>query len=99
VVADLRVDSPTYLQWFSLELSQDNRLSLFLPHGCANAFLSLRDDAVIYYCHSSIYQPGADTGLRYDDPSLKIAWPAAPVVISEKDLSYPALVRGEGARI
>ena len=99
VVADLRVDSPTYLQWFSLELNQDNRRALFLPHGCANAFLTLRDDTVVLYCHSSLYEPGADTGLRYDDPSLKIEWPAAPAVISEKDLSYSALIRGEGSRI
>lgn len=99
VVADLRVGSPTYQQWFSLELSQDNRLTLFLPHGCANAFLTLQDDTVVYYCHSSIYQPGADTGLRYDDPSLKIKWPAPPAVISEKDQGYPPFVPGEGARI
>jgi dTDP-4-dehydrorhamnose 3,5-epimerase len=99
VVADLRVGSPTYLRWFSLEVNQDNRLSLFLPHGCANAFLTLRDDTVIYYCHSSVYQPGADTGVRYDDPSLKIEWAARPAVISEKDLGYPNLVPGEGARV
>jgi dTDP-4-dehydrorhamnose 3,5-epimerase len=99
VVADLRVASPTYLQWFSVELNQDNGLALFLPHGCANGFLTLRDDTVIHYCHSSHYQPGADTGIRYDDPSLKIAWPASPAVISEKDLNYDALRVGEGARI
>ncbi len=98
VVADVRLGSPTYLRTFHIELSQDNRLALFLPHGCANAFLTLQDDTMIHYLHGSLYRPGSDTGFRYDDPLFGVAWPAAPAVISEKDLAQPAFRRGDGVQ-
>lgn len=89
VVIDLRENSSTYLQWESFNLSRDNRLSLVVPKGCANAYLTLEDNTWIFYYHSQFYTPGAEGGIRYDDPYFNIPWPQQPHVISDKDLSYP----------
>ncbi len=94
MVVDLRADSPTFLKSIGVELTAKNGRSIFLPNGCGNAFLTLVDDTVIHYYHSSVYKAGVDLGVRYDDPALALKWPASPVVISEKDLSYPPLVHG-----
>ena len=89
VVLDLRADSDSYMKWESFELTEANRLSLYVPKGCANAYLTLKDDTWIFYYHSEFYAPSAEVGIRYDDSVLGIKWPAAPSVISEKDRSYP----------
>ncbi|MBI4423384.1 MAG: dTDP-4-dehydrorhamnose 3,5-epimerase family protein [Elusimicrobia bacterium] len=89
VVVDLRPASATYRQWLSLELTEENRRSLYLPPGCANAFLTLEDRSTVFYCHSEFYAPGAEKGVRYDDPQFDFKWPHEPVVISDKDRSHP----------
>jgi len=89
VVLDLRSDSPTRFQWMSVELSDTNRKSLYFPPGCANAWLTLEANTWILYYHSESYAPGAEGGIRFDDPFFKFAWPAPPVVISDKDRQYP----------
>ena len=89
VVVDLRKDSAAYLKWASFELSEENRLSLYLPKGCANAYLTLQDNTWILYYHSQFYTPGSEAAIRYDDPLFKVKWPARPEVISEKDRGYP----------
>lgn len=89
VVFDLREDSDSYLKWISFELTEENRLSLYLPKGCANAYLTLKDNTWIFYYHSEFYTPIAESGIRYNDPLLKVKWPVKPTVISEKDKNYP----------
>lgn len=89
VVVDLRQNSDTYLKWVSFKLSEENRLSLFVPKGCANAYLTLKNNTWIFYYHSEFYTPGAESAIRYNDPRFKFKWPAPPVVISEKDRNYP----------
>ena len=89
VVVDVRGDTATYLRWLAVELSDENRLSLYVPCGCANAFMTLRDDTWIFYYHSQWYTPEAERGIRYNDPLFQVDWPAAPVVISAKDQSHP----------
>ncbi len=91
VIVDLRKNSSSFLRWISVELSEQNGIGVFLPHGCANGFLTLQDNTSIHYYHSTRYQPGADVGIRYDDPSLAIQWPHPPCVISQKDQSLPLL--------
>jgi len=95
IVVDLRPESPTYLRWIAVELTEENRLSLYVPPGCANAYLTLDDDTWILYYHSEFYSPGAESGIRYDDLFFQFKWPADPVIISEKDQSYPAFIPGE----
>ncbi len=89
VILDLRRDSSTYMQWESFELNEDNKNSVFVPPGCANAFLTLTSDCLIHYYCSKSYNPDSEKGIRYNDPSFKIVWPYEPKVISEKDLSHP----------
>ena len=89
IVVDVRPESPTYLQWIAVELTEENRVSLYVPPGCANAYLTIDDNTWIFYYHSEFYTPGAESGIRYNDPLFKFDWPAEPKVISDKDLNHP----------
>jgi len=89
VVVDLRPGSSTFLQWIPFELKADDGLSLHVPAGCANAYLTLEDCTTILYYMSEAYSAGAYRGFRYNDPLFGFQWPAEPAVISEKDRSYP----------
>ena len=89
IVMDLREESETYLQWQHFELTEENRLSIYVPIGCANAYITLSDNTWILYYHSEFYMPGDEGGIRYNDPFFKFHWPVEPEVISEKDLNIP----------
>lgn len=92
IVVDVRPESRTYLKWISVELSEDNRRSIHVPPGCANAFLTLVDKTMVYYYCSNFYNPAAERGIGYKDPLFKFAWPAEPRVISAKDNSHPDFI-------
>ena len=92
IVVDLREDSNTYLKWKSVTLNDENRLSLYVPKGCANAFITLGDESIIHYYSSQRYTPGVESGIRYNDPMFNFVWPCRPKVISEKDLSHPDFI-------
>lgn len=89
VIIDIRKDSPTYMQWESFELNENNKKSIFIPPGCANAFLTLNSDCLIHYYCSKSYEPNSEKGIRFNDPSFNISWPHQPKVISDKDLNHP----------
>ena len=89
VVLDLRERSPTFKQWFTKELSAENRLSLYIPAGCAHGFLTLTDESEVLYQMSEFYHPEAGRGVRWNDPAFRIAWPGKVEVISERDRNYP----------
>ena len=90
VALDLRPDSPSYLRWAGAELTDENRRMLYVPEGCAHGFQTLRPETEAFYQVSSAYAPGAERGVRWDDPAFGIDWPAAPArVISDKDRSWP----------
>jgi dTDP-4-dehydrorhamnose 3,5-epimerase len=89
VIVDLRPDSPTSKSWDAVELSADNRRMLYIPAGVAHGYITLADDTEVYYHASSLWAPGAERGVRWDDPAFAIEWPLQPVVISEKDASWP----------
>ena len=89
VVADLRPDSKTYLQWYGIELSGENQKALFIPPNCGHGFLSLADDSMVVYAQDHVYDPALETSIRYDDPQLNIKWPWA--IVSEKDLKAPTI--------
>jgi len=91
-VVDLRLSSRTYLHWISSQLTDKNRRSLYVPPGCANAYLTLEKNTWVFYYHSGFYVPGFELGIRYDDPYFDFRWPCKPAVISEKDKSYPDFV-------
>ena len=89
VAVDLRKDSPTYCQWFGLELSAANRKGLFVPPGCAHGFITLEDDTEVSYLMGETYVAELARGARWDDPAFAISWPLSPVLINERDATYP----------
>ena len=93
VAVDIRKSSPTFGQYVGVELSEDNKLQLFIPRGFAHGFLVLSDEAVFTYRVDNVYAPQAEAGIRWDDPTLGIQWPldGMDVLTSEKDLKAPLL--------
>ncbi|MFM7242920.1 MAG: dTDP-4-dehydrorhamnose 3,5-epimerase family protein [Planctomycetaceae bacterium] len=89
VVLDLRPDSPTWLRWDAVILSATDRNALCIPPGCAHGFLTLEDDTDLLYMMSVPYRPGAERGVRWNDPAFGILWPSTPDVIAARDASYP----------
>ena len=98
-IIDLRPDSPTYLRHFGVELSAENRRALYVPPLCAHGYLTLTDGAEVTYQVGEYYTPGAEGGLRYDDPFFGIEWPVPVTVISDKDRAWPLFTpeRNDGA--
>lgn len=89
VVIDLRKTSKTYLKTVSLEISSVRRESIYVPPGCANAFLTLSDNTIVHYYMGDSFSSESYFGIRYNDPMFSIDWPFEPKVISEKDLNIP----------
>jgi len=90
VIVDLRQDSSTFKRWFGVELSEDNRRTLYVPRGFAHGFQTLADETEIFYMISEPYSPDAANGVRWDDPAFGIIWPLGdPTVISDKDRGWP----------
>jgi len=88
VIVDLRKESPTFCQSFSVELSRDNNLSLFVPKGFAHGFQTLTDSAQLLYCIATPYSPDHASGVRWDDPAFDIKWPQQISSISQKDCDF-----------
>jgi dTDP-4-dehydrorhamnose 3,5-epimerase len=90
VIIDLRPHSATYMQWFGLDLTADNRRLLFVPEGFAHGYQSLSDTSEVFYQVSQFYQPGAEQGIRWNDPAFGITWPEVNHrILSVKDQSWP----------
>lgn len=89
-IIDLRPDSPTCGQWVGYELTPENGRMLYVPEGFAHGYLTLADDTEAGYLVSYPYTPGAEGGLRYNDPAFGIEWPGEIAVISDKDAAWPA---------
>ena len=93
VAVDLRPDSDTYGEWFSIRLSAENNLQLYIPRGFAHGFSVLSETAVFAYKCDNYYDKAAEAGIRFDDATLNIDWgvPAEAMQLSEKDLELPFL--------
>jgi dTDP-4-dehydrorhamnose 3,5-epimerase len=75
VILDLRPESPTYSHWSGFELSSANHRALYVPQGFAHGYLTLVDDSEVFYPVSQFYTPGAERGIRWNDPAFAIDWP------------------------
>jgi len=93
IIVDVRPDSPTFMKWISIELNEENRMSIHVAPGCANAFLTLKGNSLIHYYCSKPYNPGLEKGIRYNDPLFNFKWPSKPRYISEKDKNHPVFAR------
>jgi dTDP-4-dehydrorhamnose 3,5-epimerase len=93
IVVDIRKGSPSYLQHFSLELSDENKLQLLIPKGFAHGFVVLSETCEFLYKCDSYYNKEAEGGIAYNDPTLKIDWmiPEKDIILSEKDKQNPVV--------
>jgi dTDP-4-dehydrorhamnose 3,5-epimerase len=89
---DVRAESQWRGNWVGVELSADNRSTLYIPAGFAHGFQTLTDDTEVRYHISERYHPDAARGVRWDDADLAIAWPNVEErVISSRDQALPRL--------
>ena len=91
VVVDLRPGSPTYRNWESFELRDEEQVSLYVPAGCAHGFQALTDPADVSYRIDRPHDPSEDVAIAFDDPDLAIPWPLEVSVISGRDREAPSL--------
>ena len=98
VAVDLRRSSPSFGRWVAAELSDENKRQLWIPPGFAHGFLALSEYARLLYKTTDYYAPQCDRSLRYDDPTLAIAWPDLGIepIVSDKDRAAPLLAEAEG---
>jgi dTDP-4-dehydrorhamnose 3,5-epimerase len=91
VAVDLRHDSASYSHWHAVELSPEQGNALLIPEGCAHGFQVLEPGSELLYLHSGSWEPKAETGVRWDDPQLSIAWPLPLTALSDRDRDLPFL--------
>lgn len=94
VAVDLRPESDTYGNYFSVMLSSKNKKQLFIPRGFGHGFVVLSETAEFFYKCDNFYNKSSEDGIIYNDPDLNINWQVAEsdIILSEKDLSLNHLV-------
>ena len=91
VAVDLRVNSPTFGKWFSIELTSENQTQLLIPVGFAHGFAALSDVCEVQYKQSGYYQPAAEGGIAWNDADLAIEWPIENPILSKRDQNQLSL--------
>lgn len=97
VAVDIRKGSPTYGKVFSIELSAENKLQLFIPKGFAHGYSVLSETAEVFYKCDVFWNKESEAGISLDDADLNIDWkiPVDKRIISDKDLQYPGISNNE----
>ena len=90
VAVDIRQGSPTFGQWFGLELSEDNQRQLWVPPGLAHGFVVTSEYAHFHYKCTEYYCPQDEGAIRWNDPDLGVVWPVECPVLSQKDAVAPS---------
>jgi dTDP-4-dehydrorhamnose 3,5-epimerase len=91
VLVDIRPGSPQFGRWEGFELDDEAHHQLYCPDGFAHGFCVLSDVADVVYRCSAYYDPARESGFRFDDPDVGIAWPELDLTVSERDRSAPPL--------
>ena len=95
MVLDIRAGSPTFGQWFGLELSADNHKQLWIPEGLAHGFLVTSESAEFLYKTTDYWAPEYERSILWSDPDRKIDWPLhalqQPPLLAAKDAQAPTL--------
>jgi dTDP-4-dehydrorhamnose 3,5-epimerase len=91
VIVDLRPESPTYMRWLGIELSDENHKMIYVPEGMAQGYITLFDNTEMNYHTSKFFNAESASGVRFDDPALAIKWPIAATVVSEQDRNWPLI--------
>ena len=95
VAVDVRKGSPTYGEWVSVELSEENKKMFFMPHGMAHGFLTISDEVEFQYKVDNLYNKESEGGIKYDDPTINVDWGSLlkgiKPILSAKDENLPSL--------
>lgn len=91
VAVDLRQNSPTFLKWFGINLSENNNLSMYIPEGFGHASQSLTDLSSLIYLHTAPYSNANEGGINVSDPLINVNWPNKPMNQSKRDSSFAYL--------
>jgi dTDP-4-dehydrorhamnose 3,5-epimerase len=91
VAVDIRKGSPTYGQWFGMELNETNKMMMYIPEGFAHGFATLKDNTIFSYKCTNFYNKASEDCLLWNDKALNIEWPLNDPLLSEKDLAGKSL--------
>ena len=91
IAVDIRKGSPTYSNWISVKLTEDNKKQLLIPKGFAHGFLTLTNDVEVQYKVDEYYSTENDRNIRFDDSEIGVDWGIENPILSEKDLNAPFL--------
>lgn len=86
VAVDIRKNSPTYGKHFGAELTEENKMMMYIPEGFAHGFLTLRDNTIFSYKCTNIYNKASEDCIRWNDETIGIKWNSDNPLLSEKDL-------------
>ena len=90
-VLDLRADSGSYLNIFTIELNPKNGIMLYIPKGCAHGFLTLEENSEVVYLHDQFYNPEFESGVKFNDSKINFTLPFEPSLVSNRDKNHPNL--------
>ena len=91
VAVDMRRSSASFGKWAGEELSEKNRLMLYVPRGFAHGFASLEDGTEVVYLVDNDYSKESERGVLWNDPTIGVKWHVNHPILSEKDMKWPAL--------
>lgn len=91
IAVDIRMSSPTFGKWFSIELNEENKRQLYIPPGFAHGFYTLTELAEVQYKQTGFYTPQAEGILKWNDPDINITWPTKNPILSKKDQNAMSL--------
>lgn len=94
VAVDMRENNPTYLKWYGIELTEENKKQFLIPKGFAHGFLVLSDYAEFCYKVDDFFHPNDEGGIAYNDPTIGVKWPISSDMVlnlSEKDKAWKPL--------
>ncbi|MEI6883251.1 MAG: dTDP-4-dehydrorhamnose 3,5-epimerase family protein [Bacteroidota bacterium] len=86
VVLDIRKDSKTFGKYFSVQITEDDPILVYIPIGCAHGFLSLENSTIVSYMQTTVYKKDCDVGIHYD--SFGMDWKVRNPIISDRDKSF-----------
>ena len=89
VAVDIRKSSPTYGQWASITLTEDNKWMYWIPPGFAHGFVTLEDETVFFYKCTNVYNKASEGSILWNDPDLNIDWAVKNPLLSDKDKVAP----------
>jgi len=92
IAVDIRMKSPTFLSWFSVELTENNNRMYYLPEGFAHGFQTLQENTELLYFHSEFYNPENEGAINYKDPILNLTLNHEITDISKRDSKQPFII-------